>query len=270
MGLNQLGLSRYLNSGNFAEGIRLLEQAIQTDPNSNWLKNHVAAMYLDVEDPDAAMAVLAQSTGTRNAMVEVAQYQHDPRRAARLAREVGRDEWRTRWAVPEGWALRDEAIITGDFTPALQRMDERFALTVPWGPAKTSSPREWNRTLGLVYAHTLVLAGETQRGRRLAETILAQLDSESVGRAPHYMSRDRAAALTILGDTDRALAELKNALSIGHYYSWWYLSDLDPLYEPLRSDPRFQALAKQAKDHRKQQRALLEQMRSSGEVPRRG
>jgi hypothetical protein len=160
---------------------------------------------------------------------------------------------------------------TGDFTRALDLIGKRFEIAVPWGPRKkTAGPQIQNRGLGLVYAHTLILAGETQRGRKLAQTILAQLDGESVGRSPFSLSRDRATAFAILGDQERALEELKNSLRIGHYSYWWYYGEVDPLYENLRADPRFQALLAQVKEHRVRQRALLEEMRRNGLIPKRG
>ena len=120
-----------------------------------------------------------------------------------------------------------------------------------------------------MYAHTLVLAGETQRGRKLATSILVQLEAESVGRTENWFCRERAAAFAILGDDERALAELAIAQKMRKFYRWWYLAELDPLYERFRSDPRFQALAEQARKHRVEQRALVEQMRRKGEVPKR-
>ena len=132
-----------------------------------------------------------------------------------------------------------------------------------------TGPRVWSRGLGLVYAHTLVLAGETQRGRKLATSILVQLDAESVGRTENWFCRERAAAFAILGDDERALAELAITQKMKKFYRWWYIAELDPLYERFRSDPRFQALAEQARKHRVEQRALVEQMRRKGEVPKR-
>jgi hypothetical protein len=136
--------------------------------------------------------------------------------------------------------------------------------------ATEAEPRLWSRGIGLVYAHTLVLAGEPQRGRKLASSILVQLEAESVGRMENWFCRERAAAFAILGDDERTLAELAIAQQMGKYYRWWYLAELDPLYAHLRSDPRFRALTEQARKYRVEQRALLEQMRSKGEVPKRG
>jgi hypothetical protein len=214
--------------------------------------------------------VLELCTVNISSKVDVALYQRDRVRAAQLARATRAEDWQPRWGMPQAWALRDEAMATGDFKHALELMGKRFEIPVPWGPPKAAAgPQLQNRGLGLVYAHTLVLAGETQRGRRLAQSILTQLDGESVGRAPFYLSRDRAAAYAILGDKERTLEELKNSLRIGHYSYWWYYAELDPLYENLRSDPRFKALVAQVKEHRARQRALLEEMRRRGEVPKR-
>lgn len=267
--LFQLGTSKHVFSGEFAEGIKLLEQAIVLDPVSDELKIRVATLYLDVDDPAAALAVLKQCEGKPRALIELAQYGGDRRRAADLAKAQTLEAWRTMWAVPEATALRDQAISTGDFSTALDLESKRFAMTVPWGAKKSGPPREWNRGLSLVYAHTLVASGDTVRGRKLAGEILAQLDGESVGRPQFFFSRDRAAAYAILGDKDRAIEELRNSLGIHHYYLWWYLADHDPLYAGLRDDPRFQALAAQAKQHRVEQRALLDEMRRTGQVPKR-
>jgi DNA-binding winged helix-turn-helix (wHTH) protein/TolB-like protein len=268
--LQQLSMSNWYNNAEFAESIRLDEQAVQLDPDLDDPKLDLADMYLEVGDPDASLAVLKLSSKPwKYPLVDIALFRRDPRRAAQLVREVSDEDWRTKWAAPEAWALRDDAMRTGDFTYALERMDKRFALNVPWGSQKNVGPRYWNRTLGLVYAHTLVLAGQTQQGRKLAQTILAQLDSESVGRARYYNSRDQAAAFMILGDKEGALRELKNSLSIHHYNYWWYTGDIDPLYAQLRPDPRFQALVTQAKEHSARQRALLDEMRRAGKVPSR-
>lgn len=260
--LIQLAHSNYEYSGEFAEAIRLVERAIALDPASDG-RNLAATVYLDLDDPVAAMTVLGKSPDDAPGQLKIAQYRGDRRHAAELARSVTLD-METAPVAPVSEALRDEAIATGDYGPALQQLEARYSMQTPG-----TGPRMWSRGLGLVYAHTLVLAGETQRGRKLATSILVQLDAEAVGRTANWLSRERAAAFAILGDDERALAELANAQKMRKFYRWWYLAEHDPLYERFRSDPRFQALAEQARKHRVAQRALVEQMRRKGEVPKR-
>jgi hypothetical protein len=260
--LIQLAQSNYEYSGEFAEAISLIEQALAQDPEG-YGGGLAATVYLDVDDPAAAMAVLNKATDSVSAQVKIAQYQRDRRRAAQLARSVT-DDRETAPLAPVAEALRDDAIATGDYAPALKRLEARYSIST-----SGTGPRAWSRGLGLVYAHTLVLAGEAQRGRKLATSILVQLEAESVGRTENWFCRERAAAFVILGDDERALAELAIAQKMKKFYRWWYLAELDPLYERLRSDPRFQELAQQARKHRIEQRALVEQMRRKGEVPKR-
>jgi DNA-binding winged helix-turn-helix (wHTH) protein/TolB-like protein/Tfp pilus assembly protein PilF len=260
--LIQLGQSQYEYSGEFAQGIRLVEQGVAKDPTSHD-RNLAATIYLDLDDPAAALAVLGQSQQAVSAQVKIAQYRGDARRAAELAWKV-EDDWETAPVAPISEALRDGAIATGDYARVLERLEARYALQ-----ATDAEPRVWSRGLGLVYAHTLLLAGETQRGRKLATSILVQLEAESVGRTENWFCRERAAAFAILGDDERALAELAIAQKMRKYYRWWYLAERDPLFAHLRSDPRFRALTDQASKYRIEQRALLEQMRRKGEVPKR-
>jgi DNA-binding winged helix-turn-helix (wHTH) protein/TolB-like protein len=259
--LIQLATSNYEYSDEFAEAIRLLEQAIALDPAGEG-RSLAATVYLDLDDPVAAMAVLGKTPDYEAAEVKIAQYQRDPHRAAEQARSLT-GYWQTGPIAPVAEAIRDDAIATGDYAPALKIFEERYSMMAGTGP------RVWSRGLGLVYAHTLVLAGETQRGRKLATSILVQLEAEAVGRTENWFCRERAAAFAVLGDDERALAELAIAQKMKKFYRWWYLAELDPLYAHLRSDPRFQQLAQQAKKHRAEQRALVEQMRRKGEVPKR-
>jgi hypothetical protein len=56
---------------------------------------------------------------------------------------------------------------------------------------------------------------------------------------------------------------------MGRFAGWWYTAELDPVYSRLRQEPRFQALTAHARAHGQKQRALLDAMRSKGEVPPR-
>ena len=262
--LTQLAVSRYEYSGEFADAVRVIEQSIALDPQSESGRALAARIYLDVDDPAAALAVLRDSQQPDHAMVEIAQYQHDGRRAAAFARSRSAEPWDRGPLAPMAEAIRDEAIVTGDYASALKLFETQY-------PGKNGrvDVRMWNRGIALGHAHALIRAGETQRGRDLATALMVELDGESVGRTEDWFSRERATAFAILGDDEKALRELAVSVKTKKFYRWWYLAELDPVFERLRGDPRFQSLAEQAKDYRRSQRALVDELRRKGEVPKR-
>jgi hypothetical protein len=195
--------------------------------------------------------------------MEIAQYQGDRVRAAALLEDMGPQDWQdtgARASMTE--AIRDGAIATGDFEPVVRFLESLYAIRAGEVPM-------WNRASSLVYAHALILAGDVERGRQLAESTLALVDTHSIGRAENYFSRERAAAFAVLGEDERALEQLAISVRDKRLYRWSYLSERDPLYEHLRDDPRFQALNEEARQHIERQRSLLEEMRRRGEVPGR-
>lgn len=285
--LRYLGLSRALWNGEFAESIRLLEHAIAVDRGAN--DPVPLEVYLELDDPGAAIELLRDVPQPDHIVpkihaVTIVQYQGDTKRAAEMARsalgdylaqlsEAGsvRNDQRT-YAVTQElmglyWheinALRDDAIATRDFGAALDLMGKSYELISGNSPMR-------NRGLVLTYAHTLLLAGETRRGRALLSSLLDHLDAEKIGRPANWYSWERAAAFAMLGDDERALEELAASVELGRFVGWWYTAERDPVFANIRSDPRFQALVAKTSAHRKQQRALLEAMRSKGEIPRRG
>jgi len=199
----------------------------------------------------------------RTATVEIAQYHGNRRHAAALLEDIRPEVWGDRGPQASmAQAIRDAAIATGDFESAVRLLEAVYANREGGLPM-------WHRAFSLVYAHTLVLSGKVERGRRLAESTLALLDTHAVGRAEHWLSRERAAAFAVPGEDERVLEELAHSISNKQLYRWWYLAERDSLYEHLRRDPRFQALDEQARQHLDRQRALLEEMRRGGAVPRR-
>jgi hypothetical protein len=101
-------------------------------------------------------------------------------------------------------------------------------------------------------------------------SLLARLDAEQIGRPANMYAWERAAIYAMLGDNERALTELAASQQMGRFVGWWYIAELDPIYANVRRDPRFQALAARARAHSQEQRALLDEMRKKGEVPKRG
>jgi TolB-like protein/DNA-binding winged helix-turn-helix (wHTH) protein/Tfp pilus assembly protein PilF len=260
--LLQLAYSRWEFSGEFAEAAQLTERALAVDPQFLYSGMMARDVYLDLGDAVAAAAVLGKSPSP-TATMELVQYEGNRQGAAALLKDVKVEDW------PDGGvqasnaeAIRDGAVANGDLGSAV-RLLERIQAT--WA----EQPRMHRRGFALVYAHTLVLAGEGERGRRLAESTLALMDTHSVGRAENFFCRERASAFAILREDERTLEELAICVKKQKLYRWWYLAERDPLYAHLRGDPRFQAVDEQARKHLDRQRALLEEMRRKGEIPAR-
>jgi DNA-binding winged helix-turn-helix (wHTH) protein/TolB-like protein/Tfp pilus assembly protein PilF len=286
--LRDLAKSKYMWHGEFAEAIRLMERVMTVDPESHASVGLAVELYLAIGDLPAAMALLRDmrqpvKLGQQQLLVSIYLYQRDIKRAADVARSVMR-EWLTPpsstkaitddlrvhavhnemasgyWATAN--AIRDEAIVTGDFAPALDLIERTTLLFSGTSPMR-------NRGLVLTYAHILLLAGETRRGRELLTSLLEHLDAEQIGRPAHMFAWERAAAFAMLGEDERALTELAASQKTGRFAGWRYTAELDPIYLHLRHDPRFQALAARAQARSQQQRALLDEMRRNGEVPKR-
>lgn len=252
-----LARSRYVWGGAPAEAAQLIEKLAALDPSTP-MTAVGTAIYLDLGDVAAATSYAA---GEKYALVQLAQYQHRPLPPLQLTR----NEMATLGFLPLGHsmaeALRDQAIATGNFASALDLLEASH----PPGLNPPSAPRK----LLLVHAHTLVLSGAPDRGRALATATLKMLESEGVGRPPYWYARERASAYMILGDYDRALAELADSQKNNDFTRWWYTAEVDPLFAPLRKDPRFQELVEAARRHNAQQRVLLDEMRRKGEIRRR-
>lgn len=286
--LRELANSAYMWHGDFADAIRLMQRARVVDPGAAWADSIIAELYLEVGDLSAAQAALSDARSptklaAREPFVSLHLYQRDIKRAAEMARRLMReslppessnkiigDKLRSHAVHHElaGWywatanALRDEAILTGNFAPARDLIERATQVY-------SGSSLMRNRGLVLTYAHVLLLSGETRRGRGILTSLLEHLDAEQIGRPVHMYAWERAATFAMLGDNDRALTELAASQKMGRFAGWWYTAELDPIFSNVRNDPRFQELAARARTHSQQQRALLDQMRDKGEVPKR-
>jgi hypothetical protein len=115
--------------------------------------------------------------------------------------------------------------------------------------------------------------GQRAESERLLDDTLAWVnrrpDSTQGSTRWWPQRRVRADALALQGHHDAAVAELSEAFRSGERTDWWYTIGRDPVWDPMRSDPRFQAIAAEARTHAAAQRALLEELRRKGEVPYR-
>jgi transcriptional activator of cad operon len=256
-----LARSRMAWSGETAEALKLAEDRIAKSPSDFDLNPFTAAAYLEVDDPEAAVAVAGKNPLVQ---VQLAQYQRQPQHPSQLPDGVKEVSW------PPGpglgfnalaEALRDEAIHTRQFGAALD------ALALVYRSNRFPPPLAVKSAI--VSTHVLMLSGAAEQARDQAHKLLSQLDEEAVGRPSHWFARDRASLFMLLGDEEQAIAELQESQKRNNFVRWWYTGEIDPLFAPLHSDPRFQQLVATARKHRVEQRALVDEMRRRGDLPTR-
>jgi TolB-like protein len=256
---------RWQLAGETAQAIEIIERAIASDPDNPWGRHIAVAFYLDVEQPGAALT-LAGGTPVSDASTATlrAQFAGDFELAARSA--MRGEAWAfgdaEAWGVAE--ALRDAALRRGRGSPEERKLDSRFG----------QDSREGNR-IGvfnyrgrLLLAHLKLARGERSEAERDLRELIGWMNTNERFGLHH---RPRALALMLLGETDRALEELAASVEQDRdYRHWWYFFDREPIWAPVRSDPRFRAVRDAVRVHVGQQRAKLEALRASGQVPRRG
>jgi tetratricopeptide (TPR) repeat protein len=110
----------------------------------------------------------------------------------------------------------------GELEASIEAAQRAVALSGGWSLAKS------------LLANALAAAGKTDDARKVLEEVRRTPGPDYLG-SPYI-----AAAYGLLGDKDEAFAELEKAFE--HRLSGLITIQIYPLFEPLRSDPRFQDL----------------------------
>jgi TolB-like protein/DNA-binding winged helix-turn-helix (wHTH) protein len=264
--LCKVGKFRATLHGEFAESIKLLERAIASDPPQAWARIYAMLVYLDIGDPDAALDVARPSAfATSNANFLLLLYQGKTREADLAIRDgiELHEDYVGEFGAQE--AVRDAALQTRDYRHLIKiyEIDRRVAHPdEPWniiGPTVRSYP---------AMAHAYRLTGHPDIADRILAATNQWLDANEARVGASFL-RTRAAVYAMQGNREAALHALAASFRNGDRYRWWYTVTQDPIFEPLRADPAFQAIALEARQHAAKQRALLEDMRRRGEVPMR-
>lgn len=264
--LQRVAKYRALFHGHPAEAIPLIERAIRADPANPWGPHSAAAFYLDAADPAAAEAV-ARTTpvSSLTARPLLALHAGDWRAAGEAAMGPRAFEFGFNESWGFGEALRDYALHTGDYAVPTRLLRERFDLR----PDDPASVRFGNYRAAVLLAHLELAQERTARAEELLHAVIRWIDSD-LNSPPVYKRRARALALMLLGEQERALADLGASFRDDRDYTqWWYTFDHDPVWEPLRADPRFVALATEVRAHAARERAAVDELRRRGEIPDR-
>jgi len=264
----------YWCSGRLAEAIKVAEQAVAADATAVQPLQILQNLYLDVRDLPAAEQV-TRLISPPSPVLKIAlllakgkmpEAGSQALRAASLA-DV------TPIAEPlMVAAIRLNASSTGQYQQAIDVLGDRAESG--WdekGQLVVADPSSgYLNVVGL--GDLLIQSGQEPSGRRILEATLVAMDHEAtvLHRGKLWQSHMRAVALALLGRNEDALAELHTAIIQRHSINdWWYLLEVEPAFEKLRQDPRFQDIVRFARTHSEQERNALMQLRATKVVPDR-
>jgi hypothetical protein len=124
----------------------------------------------------------------------------------------------------------------------------------------------------LAMAQILNDKGDTEAARRLATQVLKVLDGSN--SPPSWVFSPnvyRGKAHLVMGEADAALRDFENAAhaDFAGLYDYFWSIQYDNMWDPIRSDPRFQALMSLQRTRIDRQREVLDEMRRQGQIPAR-
>lgn len=271
--LVRLAEFRWRLQGRTAEAIHLAEQAVKLDPGNELAWYHIGVGYLDVDDSvSAESAFRGGGESSRLGLLSLSLYREDWRAAgdaayAMLAAARPRpiDEWRL------SHALRMHARATGNYERAIGTLEAWTSVEWEGGEPQLGDPLGQGIAVAAL-ADLLERSGEPDRSKALAREVLHDIDTQTreYGRGEVWVSDARALALMLLDRPDEALATLQRPMKAGlGLYHWKFPMQDEPLFEPLRRRPEFQALVTSARSNAAREKEKIDRMRADGLIPDR-
>jgi tetratricopeptide (TPR) repeat protein len=240
-------------------------RAFGLDPQSVYVPRGAVDLLLDLGD-DASAERWAE-LGERNSAggylgkelrFVIALYRGDEKSAESISRDIAE--------TVQTFAHGNRYI--GDFAwlRLLQRADPNLAMQVyvrlyPGLLQDEPQVNPWNHAAAISLADLLRRAGNDTTADSLLEKSLSVIRETTDG----YYPPARTAAYLLQGETDRALAALREAIDAGWRDGWWLL-EREPIYEPLWDQPEFQAMMAEIKADMAAQIERVREMERNGEL----
>jgi TolB-like protein/Tfp pilus assembly protein PilF len=259
--------------GRLAEAIRYGEKSLAIEPAVGWTRQRQIWFYVEAGDLPAARDVLRgyAPTSAELAVPEALLCYRAGKleTAANILRRNLRDpDFELGYAVSLAiYAVIERSIANRD--PSAGR---QFIMSLPGLQKAGAAPAIVADNI-LQVVHFAVLehvAGDHAVANDQAERILKYLDRKP--DVPFCCGDDvwsRAAASAILGRNDAALGHLESLVRSGYWHGTWARIERDAAFTALRTTPRFQAIVSGRRVWLENEMQQLEQMRLSGDVPRR-
>ena len=256
----------------YARGVKYLEQALQRDPDFEFGRRILIRAYLDMDDPDEAQAIAASAPhAVEIRLVPLLVAKHDWSAAAERTYEEHRlGTSQAIEASPTVLAVRMHARLSREYEPAKDYLTKRAAVT--WDAnGYPTLPSTWMAEYAIGLADVLMQSGDRKRAHRLIDAVLKGIDDETRvrHRGEFWYLRNLTLLYALQERNDDTLTALEKCVAQDHTAGMRFFLANDPLYQPLRSHPRFRAVVEQLERNGAAQREQLGQMRAKGLVPHR-
>jgi TolB-like protein/Tfp pilus assembly protein PilF len=225
--------------GELDQALRLYGYAIELDPQSLIAHLSIARVFSTLGDEARAIDNIERCLELgpdyylgHSVAVVIYQVSGDPERALRHARRsYSINPGRSRASLR---LLRDLDIKKGQAEDARERYEENFS---EFAGQQILKVTRRNYGVAIDYAYLLYAAGEIDRLRQILLPVLDYLPEVSrLGIRGIYI--DDVRALAMLGETDKALETLGDAVAEGWRWNWRLFLSL-PSLDSIRDDPRF-------------------------------
>jgi TolB-like protein/DNA-binding winged helix-turn-helix (wHTH) protein/Tfp pilus assembly protein PilF len=250
-----------LSMGQYAEAVPLLERARVSSPESPSPPTYLAEAYITLGEFELAEQLLEEAS-------RIAPEHGGPVSRRLLLNAVNGDTDRAdadAERLVSSWGgypaamrqLRDSDLVRQDVEAALDRYQEVVPELFAESPPEVSG---WEEGLAIDAAYLLMLVGRTQLAETLLDTTLRHVNKRPrLARGGRGIADVKAHA--ILGDTDRAIALLKEAVDAGWRNNWQFELELDPALAELRERPEYSEIVDTIRADMERQRKLLHDMR---------
>ncbi len=261
----------YLAIGEIAKSSYWIFKGIEADPDDFELHNWVVRTYMDLGDYSGAGRWLdwiekTYQTGpmtlSSRAMLEV--YTGHLETAAELAEKALLEKLPNRW---DSDLIMVRVLLMQAI--ALQQAAEGLEILSVAHPELfevTPSIDADNVSQAIDTAYLLRLEGRSNAAESLLQSVMAFYNSQDEA-GDFWIQYGKAQALAQLGEKQAALIELRSKVNKGMRLFWYWNTELNPNFTPLKDDPEFQAIVDFLRRDMAKQFELFQSMQVAGEIP---